>query len=88
MNFLSTIFIVQKQTSLNVLATSRPTLDIEKEFRECAFLESIEISPIERDVYRYLEGQMSNLCGFLSEKPALQEEIKKTIAEAVEGMYV
>jgi Cdc6-like AAA superfamily ATPase len=87
-NFLSTIFIVQKQTSLKVLATSRPTLDIEKEFRECASLESIEISAIERDVYRYLEGQMSNLCGFLSEKPALQEEIKKTIVEAVEGMYV
>jgi hypothetical protein len=58
---------------------------IEREFKGC---NSLEISASDEDVRKYLDGHMSQLLGFVSKRPGLQEEIKAEITNAVEGMYV
>jgi hypothetical protein len=63
--------------------TSRPILDIEKQFKGCL---SREILASDEDVQRYLEGHMSLLPTFVLSKPELQDEIKTGIIRTVEGM--
>jgi hypothetical protein len=83
--FLSEIFNLQVKSGINFFATSRPIPDIEREFKGYP---SCEILASDKDVYRYLDRNMSQLPTFVLERPDLQEEIKTKITEAVEGMYV
>jgi hypothetical protein len=85
---LSEIFTLQKKTGLNFFATSRPILDVKKEFKGCISHESLEIRARMEDISRYLEGRMDRLQVSISERPHLQEEIKKVISQAADGMYV
>src|SRR2546423_2350028 len=78
---LSEMFSLRVKTGANLFATSRPILDIKKEFK-------CEILPSDENVRRYLNGHMSQLPGFVEKRPDLQEEIKTAITGAVEGMYV
>ena len=83
--FLSEMFNLQARTGANLFATSRPILDIEREFKGCV---SREILASNEDVRRYLDGHLSQLPAFVSKRPDLQEEIKNEITQAVEGMYI
>ncbi|KAH8595479.1 hypothetical protein B0O99DRAFT_652217 [Bisporella sp. PMI_857] len=83
--FLSSIFNFQAKTGAKLFATSRPILDIEKEFKGCL---SLDILASDKDIERYLDGHMSQLPTFILGKPNLQEEIKTEIVKAVDGMYV
>jgi len=70
---------------VNFLATSRPILDVETKF---AGYPTREILASDEDIHRYLNGHMSQLLEFVSERVDLQEEIKAKITGAVDGMYV
>lgn len=83
--FLSSIFNLQTKTGVKLFATSRPILNIEKEFKGCL---SLDILASDTDIRRYLDGHISQLPTFVSKKPNLQAEIKTEIVKAVEGMYV
>lgn len=82
---LSEMFSLRVKTGANLFATSRPILDIKKEFKSYV---SCEILASPEDVRRYLNGHMSQLPGFVKQRPDLQEEIKTAITGVVEGMYV
>ena len=83
--FLSKIFNLQAKTRAKLFTTSRPIPDIEKEFKGCL---QREILASDEDIRRYIDGHISKLPTFVSNRPELQEEIKTKIATAVEGMYV
>lgn len=83
--FLSEMFNLRARTGVNLFATSRPILDIEREFKGCV---SREILASDEDVRRYLNGHISQLPAFILKRPDLQEEIKNEITRAVEGMYM
>ena len=82
--FLSEVFSLQAKTKANIFATSRPSLDLERKFKDCI---SLEILASDEDVRRYLDGHMSRLLPFVSRRPDLQDEIKTEIGRAVKGMY-
>ena len=81
--FISNIFNLQAKTGAKLFTTSRPNLDIEKQFKGCLLR---EILASDEDVQRYLDDHMSQLPTFILSKPELQEEIKIEIVGAVEGM--
>jgi hypothetical protein len=71
--FLSEIFSLQVKTGVSFFATSRPIPDIEGEFKGCV---RREILASDEDVYRYLDGHMSQLPKFILSLPELQKEIR------------
>jgi hypothetical protein len=79
------MFNLRAKTRANLFATSRPILDIEREFKGYV---SREILASEEHVRRYRDGHISQLPAFVLKRPDLQEEIKTEITQAVEGMYV
>jgi hypothetical protein len=83
--FLSEIFNLQAKTGINFFATSRPILDIEKEFKGYP---SCEILASNEDIRRYLDSYISRLPEFVFKRLDLQEEIKTEITRAVEGIYI
>jgi Cdc6-like AAA superfamily ATPase len=83
--FLSEIFTLQAQCGTNIFATSRFIPEIQKEFEGSIML---EIRASNHDVQRYLDGKISRLRPFISRNLTLQEEIKGSIIEAVDGMHV
>jgi hypothetical protein len=83
--FLSEIFSLQDRTGASFFATSRLIPDIEAEFKGCL---TREILASDEDVYRYLDGHMSQLPKFILSLPELQKEIRTEITSAVEGMQV
>jgi hypothetical protein len=83
---LPQIFKIQAKTNLNILVTSRPTLDVEKEFQECILRESLEIRARDEDVESYLESRIFELK--VSVSGDFRKEIKGAILKAAEGMYV
>ncbi|KAH8650278.1 hypothetical protein BGZ60DRAFT_335142, partial [Tricladium varicosporioides] len=76
---------LQEKYGVNIFATSRPILSIEKEFNRSIVL---EIRASKEDVRRYLDGYMFRLPGFVTRSLELQEEIKTTIIKAVDGMFL
>jgi Cdc6-like AAA superfamily ATPase len=82
---LSGLFNLQAKCGVNLFATSRPILSIEEEFERTL---KLEIRASEEDVQKYIDGHMSDLPRFVAQSLELQEEIKTTIAKAVDGMYV
>ncbi|KAN0102723.1 hypothetical protein V8E51_011036 [Hyaloscypha variabilis] len=83
--FLSGLFNLQAKSGANLFATSRPISSIEKVFEGKS---KLEIRATEDDIRRYLEGHMIRLPGFVAQSLELQEEIKKDIVKAVEGMFL
>jgi Cdc6-like AAA superfamily ATPase len=86
LKLLPRIFKFQANTNLNVFITSRPTLDVEKEFQECISCKSLEIRATDEDVENYLENRFSELK--VSVSGIFRKEIKEGISKAAEGMYV
>jgi hypothetical protein len=83
--FISSIFTLQAKTGAKLFTTSRPIMDIERQFKGCL---SREILAMNEDVQIYLDNRMSQLPSFVRRNPDLQDEIKLGIIGAVEGMYV
>ncbi|CAJ2510411.1 Uu.00g051140.m01.CDS01 [Anthostomella pinea] len=83
--FLSEMFNLQRLTGLNIFATSRFIPEITKAFEGTP---SVEIRASDGDVCLYLEGRMPQLPKFVSRKPDLQDEIKTSIIQAVDGMFL
>src|SRR5262249_24216094 len=86
LKLLPQIFKIQAKTNLNIFVTSRPTLDVEKEFQECSLYESLEICARDEDVEGYLESRVSELRVSISKD--VWRKIKKAILVSVKGMYV
>jgi hypothetical protein len=82
---LSEIFSLQAIYGANLLATSRFIPDITETFSQAV---TLEIHASSEDVQRYLDGHMFRLPGFVIRSPELQEEVKSTIVQSVQGMCV
>lgn len=83
--FLSELFKVQAETSVNILATSRPILEIEKMFQGCI---SLDVVASRSDIYKYVDGHMSILPKFVHNNADLKEQIKADITNIAQGMLV
>ncbi|KAB5542460.1 hypothetical protein GE09DRAFT_1225395 [Coniochaeta sp. 2T2.1] len=83
--FVRSLFALQAEGEVNIFATSRFIPDIVKEFSGAA---SLEIRATDKDIENYLEGRMPELESFPDWRKKLQDEIKKTIMEAVDGMFI
>ena len=80
---LTEIFKLQKNSKLNLFATSRCIPDIKEKFAGCLLL---EISASHEDIWNFLGECMSQLPPFVIDDMSLQTEIKTGIECAVEGM--
>ncbi|KAL6837604.1 hypothetical protein V8C40DRAFT_230380 [Trichoderma camerunense] len=83
--FLSKLFDLQSKAEINIFATSRPILEIEKLFHGC---QSIDIVASPDDIYKYVDGHISHLPDFVQHSPDLQEQIKTEISASVQGMFL
>lgn len=83
--FLSELFKVQAETNVNIFATSRPILEIEKMFQGCI---SLDVVASREDIYKYVDGHMSILPKFVHDNTDLKEQIKTEITNIAQGMLV
>ncbi|KAF3063346.1 putative ankyrin repeat protein [Trichoderma lentiforme] len=83
--FLSKFSDLQVKAEINIFATSRPILEIEKLFNGC---QSIDIVASPDDIYKYVDGHISQLSDFVQHNPELQEQIKTEISASVQGMFL
>ena len=83
--FLSSLFKLRTECSMNLFITSQPIPNIEKEFVGNS---TLEIRASEEDVRRYLDDHLVGFPRFVDENSELREEIKTAIIKAVNGMYV
>jgi hypothetical protein len=81
---LSGMFDLYARTRANIFATSRFTMEVEKEFKGCL---SLEICSSDDVVQKYLDYHMFQLPSFVLNNLDLQEEIKTEIIKAVSGMH-
>ncbi|KAM5363841.1 hypothetical protein ACJZ2D_011817 [Fusarium nematophilum] len=82
---LRELLCIQAKTGLNLLATSRPVLDIIKTLHRYP---SVEISASRADVALYIDGHQHMLPGFVGETPGLLNKIKDALSEASQGMFL
>ncbi|KAM0547820.1 hypothetical protein ACHAPJ_010166 [Fusarium lateritium] len=82
---LSELLGLQTKTRLNLFVTSRPIADIKRHFQECP---SVEISAVRTDISLYVNGHQTKLPKFVGETPGLLENIKDTLGEASQGMFL
>ncbi|KAL7935390.1 hypothetical protein V8C35DRAFT_321484 [Trichoderma chlorosporum] len=85
---LSVIFGLQAKANVNLVATSRPLLEVDKEFENCSTLKSLQIQAHDEDIYRYLDTRMSSLRVSMLDKQDLWKEITQTIIKEVEGIEI
>ncbi|RYP43193.1 hypothetical protein DL768_010045 [Monosporascus sp. mg162] len=83
--FIAEIFNLQAKCGANIFAMSRSIQEVRKKFDGSI---SLEIRASKDDVKKYLEGHIGELPSFVQEDRQLQEEIKKGISEAVDGMFL
>ncbi|KAM0255032.1 hypothetical protein ACHAQJ_006180 [Trichoderma viride] len=83
--FLSRVFKIQTEASINLFATSRPILEIEKMFQGSP---SVDIVASEEDICRYIDGHILQLPKFVQENTNLQRQIKVEISKTVQGMFL
>ena len=83
--FLSEIFDLQAKSGVNLFVSARFAPVVTVSFYRSA---SWEFRVSGEDVKRYLDGHMDRLPGFVGRNSALQEEIKRAISIAVDGMCV
>jgi hypothetical protein len=80
---ISSLHAIQADGRTNLFLTSRFNSDVIGMLRTS---QSIEIRATPEDVKLYLEGHMSQLPAFVGRSPALEEEVKTGISNAVDGM--
>ncbi|KAF3071792.1 Ankyrin-1 [Trichoderma lentiforme] len=81
---LDSLFAAQKK-GLNICATSRNFHVIEQRFEDAI---KWQVTPSENDIFSFLDRRMSQLPDFVQNNIPLQEEIKKCIESAIEGMFL
>lgn len=79
---LDSLFAAQKK-GLNICATSRSVQIIEQKFEGAM---KWQVTPSENDIFLFLDRRMAQLPDFVQSNILLQEEIKKSIKSAIEGM--
>jgi hypothetical protein len=83
--FMEELFKLQAKTGCSVFATSRPILDIPKEFKRRGS-SIVEIRARDEDVRRYLDGHINQISTYVREAPGIERKIKSTIIKAADGM--
>ncbi|KAK4448990.1 ankyrin repeat-containing domain protein [Podospora aff. communis PSN243] len=83
--FLTRLFSLQAESGMSILATSRPIPEVIHWFQDAT---TVEIRATPSDVERYIKTRIPHLPSFVSRNPSLQEEIKRAIVEAVDGMFL
>lgn len=83
--FLSALFKVQVGANVNIFATSRPILEIEKMFQGCIALDVVASG---EDIYKYIDGHISILPKFVRDNVDLKEQIKIDVTKIARGMLV
>ncbi|KAL6408433.1 ankyrin repeat-containing domain [Ilyonectria robusta] len=78
---------LQQREKLNIFATSRFIYEIRNTFTKAGAI-TVEIRASNEDIQAYLDSILSTLPGCVRRSPQLQEEIKNTILEAVNGMFL
>ena len=82
--FLENCFALRDRCNINLFMTSRFLPDITARFDNAS---TLEIRAAPEDVNKYLAGQMYQLPQCVGRDAGIQEEIKRAIVEAVDGMY-
>ncbi|KAH8194682.1 hypothetical protein TruAng_011151 [Truncatella angustata] len=82
---ISELIELQRITSANILATSRPVPHIVEKFRDFV---SLEIRASRGDIKKYVDGNGHKLPRFVSRSPELLDEIVDGIVEGVDGMFL
>ncbi len=82
---LTEIFNLSTKCGTNLFATSRFVPEVTAKFSQ-GF--SLEIRASKQDIEAYIEGNMSQLMAFDDWNQQLREDIKTTISDTVDGMYV
>ncbi|PQE31443.1 hypothetical protein CJF32_00008075 [Rutstroemia sp. NJR-2017a WRK4] len=82
---LTSLFDLQAKIGANLFATSRSILDVTREFEGSSI---VEISAREADVQKFVNHQMDRLPEFVLRNLNMQAEIKTTISNAVNGMFL
>ncbi|KAK1499751.1 hypothetical protein CTAM01_06945 [Colletotrichum tamarilloi] len=85
--FLPEILRLQQRSQVNIFATTREIPEIleSKEFENSI---SVEIRANQEDVLRYTSDRMARMQSFVRNNLDLQKEIRHTIAEKVNGMFL
>ncbi|KAI8722515.1 hypothetical protein NCS52_00395500 [Fusarium sp. LHS14.1] len=83
--FLKTLLALQKDTGINILATSRKLADIQNYFKESV---TCEIAADEGDIQRYVEDQLQHMPDFVQSDVTLQNKIQTTISQNTRGMFI
>ncbi|KAK6356002.1 hypothetical protein TWF718_000375 [Orbilia javanica] len=84
--FLEKIFGLHDRQNLNILATSRPIINIRRRFEEKETYRELQIKASDDDVKAYLEGQI--LRWGTNAVKLNRQEIKDQITERVQGMFL
>ncbi|KAH7140599.1 ankyrin repeat-containing domain protein [Dactylonectria macrodidyma] len=84
-SFLRELGNIQNISWVNFYATSRSISDILDHFSHSS---RIEIRARQQDVEAYLEANLDKLPSCVQKNRSLQEEIKSSISEAVDGMFL
>ena len=82
--FLENCFALRDRCNINLFTKSRFLPDIMARFDSAS---TLEIRAAPEDVNKYLAGQMHQLPLCVGRDAGIQEEIKRAIVEAVDGMY-
>ncbi|KAF4843016.1 Vegetative incompatibility protein HET-E-1 [Colletotrichum siamense] len=82
---LKTVLGLSKSASVNIFATSRHIPEIESHFEDAP---SVEIRATDEDVTKFLDGHMYKLPQAVRKSKELQGEIKHSIVQAVQGMFL
>jgi hypothetical protein len=82
---LSEVFSLQRQTQLNLLATSRFVEEITSQFEGCTLK---EIRAQDYDVLCYVNERIPRLPSQVSEDLHVQDTIRRDIVKAADGMYI
>ncbi|KAI0905418.1 hypothetical protein F4823DRAFT_627840 [Ustulina deusta] len=85
LKLISKLLNLQSKLRVSVLATSRFIPEITSKF-DGAVVKEIRAS--EDDIMRYIDGKLSILPNFVSRDIGLQDEIKKSIVDCVDGMFL
>lgn len=76
-------WLAHLQARVNILATSRPSIELAGAFRTGL---SVEIRASRRDILSYLDSRMAHAKPFVKQSPSLKQYIKDGIMEAAGGM--
>lgn len=82
---LADLFRLQRNTALNLFATSREIPEIISQFDGCMWK---PISAQSKDILHYVNSQMPRLCpAQISRYPDVQNLVRDTVVEVAQGMY-